>query len=78
MHVIVVGKFVDFVTGISPKNDKPYSYAVLYSGSEMVRVYGLSGEPVSDKDGTCRIDCRLTYDPVKGRFYFRAIGAERR
>lgn len=78
MHVILIGKLVDFVTGVSPKNDKPYAYAVIYSGNEAVRVYGLSGEPVTDKDGTCRVDCRLTYDPVKGRFYFYANSTERR
>ena len=77
MHVILIGKLVDFVSSLS-KDGKPYSYAAIYSGREVVRVYGLSGEPVTDKDGTCRIDCRLTYDPVKGRFYFHAISAERR
>lgn len=77
MHVILIGKPVEFVSSLS-KDGKPYSYAAIYSGREVVRVYGLSGEPVTDKDGTCRIECILTFDLVKGRFYFRAISAERR
>ena len=77
MHIILIGKLVEFVSSVS-KDGKPYSYAVLYSGREVVRVYGLSGEPVADKLGTCRIECSVTPDFVKGRIYFRAISAERR
>ncbi len=76
MHVILIGKLVDFVSSVS-KDGKPYSYAAIYSGREVVRVYGLSAEPVADKNGTCRIECNVSFDPVKGRIYFRAIGAER-
>ena len=76
MHVILIGKFVEFVSSVS-RNGKPYSYAAIYSGREVVRVYGLSGEPVTDKSGICRIECSLSFDPVKGRLYFRAISTER-
>lgn len=77
MYVLLIGKFVETVSSVS-KDGKPYSYAVIYSGREIVRVYGLSGEPVTDKNGTCRIECTLSFDPVKGRLYCRAISAERR
>lgn len=77
MHVILFGKLVEFVKAVS-KDGKPYNYAVIYGGHDIVRVYGLSGEPVSDKDGTCRIECYLSIDSSKGRIYFRATNAERR
>ena len=77
MHVILIGKLVEFVSSVS-KEGKPYSYAVIYSGHEVVRVYGLGAEPVTDKNATCRIECSLSFDPVKGRLYFRTISAERR
>lgn len=76
MRVILIGKFIEFVSSVS-KDGKPYSYAAIYSGRDVVRVYGLSREPVTDKDSTCRIECNVSFDSVKGRLYFRAIGAER-
>ena len=77
MHIILIGKFVEFISSVS-NDGKPYSYAVIYSGRDCVRVYGLSGEPVADKNGICRVECTMTFDSVKGRLYFRAISAERR
>lgn len=69
MRCEIVGQVID-VKGGTTKDGKPYSYALVYDGEDVVRIYGVDTDSMligSD----CRFPVRLTIDKEKGNVYCR-------